>query len=889
MTTVGAGLVLNIREKGSLFKDFGKKESTTTFNKANGSGTSSVFIKRVTGKSSTRVFSKALAVRSSLKKTRDLANLSTQKQNAKSSAIKTGSNVLTKKADPNPQKKVQSAGGNHTTGPPAKAPPNKSPSNIPKAPQQKNEKGLGEKKTAGTGGNSNISSPSGGKPNTPVQKSFGGGNAADKAASKPNSFQNKKPFQSQQPKQAKRDGAQHGGAPPMKRFRNDEQAEGPDSGQTAGNTHPHSKEGDQATAPPFPRQNREDNAFEDRRDGYTSSLFYGNPDIPAIPQTDVKPVSEKVFSEESFTTLDIAPQLVSTLEKLGFRSMTTVQQKSMPAILSGKDALVKSQTGSGKTLTYALPIINKLMSQTPQIQRSDGLLALVIVPTRELALQSYQWFEKLCKACVWVVPGYLIGGEKKKAEKARLRKGINILVATSGRLIDHIHHTKSLSLAKVKYLVIDEADRLLDMGYERSVTSIMESLKEQQESTDRQTIMLSATLSSGVEKLAGMSLVSPEIIDVSQEGQDGKLMCEALATPENLSHNYILVPAKLRLVTLAAFILSKCKVGDEKKMIVFFATQDLVDFHTEIFSRLLSRYGKVKDERPSLLKRAEKVLAGEEDKEEESEEEEEEDTEKTILFQKLHGSMTQQERSTVFRSFREASAGVLMCTDVASRGLDLPRVRWIVQFNAACTAADYVHRVGRTARVNSAGSAVAFLAPSEAPYIQMLEKHKILLQEIRMKEVLKSFSFACDDYNGEDQPSMRSVEELATNFQLSIENELVSDQTMHDMSRKAYVSFVRAYASYPKEVREMFSFKALHLGHYAKSMGLRDTPSALGASAAFKAKREFKEKRERKEKRKRIQVMNQKMGKLPKSAMFSEFDSGLDALPPAGGKGKQRR
>ncbi|XP_047493925.1 probable ATP-dependent RNA helicase DDX31 [Penaeus chinensis] len=724
-----------------------------------------------------------------------------------------------------------------------------------------------------------------------MQNRFGEGSPANKgsSASKPNSFQNKKPFQSQQTRQTKREGAEHGGAPPMKRFRNEEQTKGSDSGQTAGNTHPPSKEGDQASAPNFPRQNREDNAFEDRRDGYTSSLFYGNPDIPAIPQTDVKPVSEKVFSEESFSTLDIAPQLVSTLEKLGFRSMTTVQQKSMPAILSGKDALVKSQTGSGKTLTYALPIINDLMSQKPQIQRSDGLLALVIVPTRELALQSYQWFEKLCKACVWVVPGYLIGGEKKKAEKARLRKGINILVATSGRLIDHIHHTKSLSLAKVKYLVIDEADRLLEMGYERSVTSIMESLKEQQESTNRQTIMLSATLSSGVEKLAGMSLVSPEIIDVSQEGQDGKLMCEALATPENLSHNYILVPAKLRLVTLAAFILAKCKVGDEKKMIVFFATQDLADFHTEIFSRLLSRYGKVKDERPSLLKRAEKVLAGEEDKEEESEEEEEEDTEKIILFQKLHGSMTQQERSAVFKSFREASAGVLMCTDVASRGLDLPRVRWIVQFNAACTAADYVHRVGRTARVNSAGSAVAFLAPSEAPYIQMLEKHKILLQEIRMKEVLKSFSFACDDYTGEEQPSMRTVEELATNFQLNVENELINDQSMHDLSRKAYVSFVRAYASYPKEVRDMFSFKALHLGHYAKSMGLRDTPSALGASAAFKAKREFKEKRERKERRKRIQVMNQKMGKLPKSAMFSEFDSGLDAVPPAGGKGRPRR
>ncbi|XP_042887829.1 probable ATP-dependent RNA helicase DDX31 isoform X2 [Penaeus japonicus] len=651
MTTVGAGLVLNIRESGSLFKDFDSKASTPAINNSKNfssgfsgnPGQPSVFVKRATGRKPSVVFSKAIAVRSSLKKTLEQAKATGGKQTAKSPAIKNVGKSLTKKADPNPQKKIQSAGGNHTTGPPAKAPPPKSPSNTPKMAQQKNEKGPAENRSVGTGGRS----PAKEKPPAPKL--------------------NKMPFQSQQAKQTKRDGGELGGAPPMKRFRNDEQTKESDSGQTAGDSHSHSKEGDQASAPPYSRQNRENDAFEDRKDGYTSSLFYGNPDIPNIPQTDVKPVSEKVFSEESFSTLDIAPQLVSALEKLGFRSMTTVQQKSMPSILSGKDALVKSQTGSGKTLTYALPIINNLMAQTPQIQRSDGLLALVIVPTRELALQSYQWFEKLCKACVWVVPGYLIGGEKKKAEKARLRKGINILVATSGRLIDHIHHTKSLSLAKVKYLVIDEADRLLDMGYERSVTSIMESLKEQRESTDRQTVMLSATLSSGVEKLAGMSLVSPEIIDVSQEGEDGKLACEALATPENLSHNYILVPAKLRLVTLAAFILSKCKVGDEKKMIVFFATQDMVDFHTEIFSRLLSRYGKVKDERPSLLKRAENVLAGGEDKEEEEEEEEEEDTENTILFQKLHGSMTQQERSAVFRSFREASAGVLMCTDVASR------------------------------------------------------------------------------------------------------------------------------------------------------------------------------------------------------------------------------
>ncbi|XP_064114900.1 probable ATP-dependent RNA helicase DDX31 [Macrobrachium nipponense] len=630
---------------------------------------------------------------------------------------------------------------------------------------------------------------------------------------------------------------------------------------------------------------------DERRDVLTS-LFKGNPEIPYVPQSHVERISEKVFSDSNFEKLDIAPQIVSNLKKYGFTSMTVVQQRSIPHVLAGKDSLIKSQTGSGKTLTYAIPIVHRLMTQDQRVNRTDGLLALIIVPTRELALQSYQWFEKLCKSCVWVVPGYLIGGEKKKAEKARLRKGINILIATPGRLIDHVHHTKSLSLATVKYLVIDEADRLLDLGYERNMTSIMESLKEQQPSLEkcRQTIMLSATLSAGVEKLAGMSLLSPKVIDVSHDGledDDEKLLStEALATPENLSHHYILVPAKLRLVTLAAFILSKCMYGDERKIIIFFATQDMVDYHTALFSQVLSKYWNDnkprKEEKSSLTRRAERVLAGYEDESEEDSssddddvEEEVEEQEGAISFQKLHGNMTQEDRSSVFRTFKEASAGVLMCTDVAARGLDLPKVCWIVQFNAACTAADYVHRVGRTARVDASGSALIFLAPAESSYIQMLESHKIILQEVKMQKVLGTLKFI----SSEAKSQHHALEESATGLQLRVENLLLSDKHLHDLARKAYVSFVRSYASYPRQLREMFNFKALHLGHYAKSMGLRDTPSALGASAAFKAKREIKEKREKKEKKMRIQRMRQLPGKIPRHAEVSEFDSGLDTIP----------
>ncbi|XP_068227912.1 ATP-dependent DNA helicase DDX31-like [Palaemon carinicauda] len=635
-----------------------------------------------------------------------------------------------------------------------------------------------------------------------------------------------------------------------------------------------------------------DKETADERREILTSLFKGNPEIPHVPESQIERISEKVFSDCTFEKLDVAPQIISNLKKYGFTSMTVVQQRSIPHVLAGKDTLIKSQTGSGKTLTYAIPIVHKLMTQIPRVIRTDGLLALIIVPTRELALQSYQWFEKLCKSCVWVVPGYLIGGEKKKAEKARLRKGINILIATPGRLIDHVHHTKSLSLATVKYLVIDEADRLLDLGYEKNMTSIMESLREQQPSLDkcRQTIMLSATLSAGVEKLAGMSLFSPKIIDVSHDGEeeDEKLLSsEALATPENLSHHYILVPAKLKLVTLAAFVLSKCMYGDERKIIIFFATQDMVDYHTALFSQVLSRYWSdnkpKKEEKSSLTRRAERVLAGYEDESEDDSstddeddvEEEVDEHEGAISFQKLHGNMTQEDRSSVFKTFKEASAGVLMCTDVAARGLDLPRVCWIVQFNAACSASDYVHRVGRTARVDAAGSALIFLAPAEATYIQMLESHKIILKEVTMQKVLGTLKFI----SSEAKSGHHALEESATGLQLRVENLLLADKHLHDLAKKAYVSFVRSYASYPKHLREMFNFKALHLGHYAKSMGLRDSPSALGASAAFRAKREIKEKREKKEKRIKIQRMKQIPGKIPKHAQVSEFDSGLDTIP----------
>lgn len=428
-------------------------------------------------------------------------------------------------------------------------------------------------------------------------------------------------------------------------------------------------------------RNRNKNHFkdnpgcEDKREnarpkasGKISSLFGNNPEVPNIGQRLVKPVNETVFSKTTFEELGIHSYSISNLEQnMGITKTTTVQQRAIPVILSGKDVLIRSQTGSGKTLAYALPIVETLQRIRPKLMRNSGLRALVVVPTRELALQTYECFLKLVKPFTWIVAGYLVGGEKRKAEKARLRRGCTILVATPGRLLDHIEHTESLKLNAVKCFVLDEADRMLDMGYEKDISGIVEALKKQvggesekcsydplalvrsgrtkvdaeaketesaasipetpggkdehcseepadesEELSDKpeyhsgtdsddndqefpirkkknqkqiptkqepakekvspretdeknQTVLLSATLTAAVEKLAGLTMTDPVFVDAAQDNlnQVGGNLSETnedLVVPQSVIQSYIVTPAKLRMVTLSAYIAGKCQV-----------------------------------------------------------------------------------------------------------------------------------------------------------------------------------------------------------------------------------------------------------------------------------------------------------------------------------------
>lgn len=696
--------------------------------------------------------------------------------------------------------------------------------------------------------------------------------------------------------------------------------------------------------------------------GKISSLFGNNPDVPTIGQRSVKPVDEPIFTEITFADLNVHPFMISNLEQnMHITKMTTVQQKAIPEIFSARDVLIRSQTGSGKTLAYALPIVELLHKIRPKLSRNSGLSALVVVPTRELALQTYECFIKLVKPFTWIVPGYIIGGEKRKAEKARLRKGCNILITTPGRLLDHIRHTQALRLNEVRYFVLDEADRMLDMGYEKDISEIVNALKmsssdsgydamkilkqniknisndkeddikscnkmeenhinsnivrhvyfssddsdnenqvtmegkealakKREEGTEylntnqesnskesvqktehdckdisqsrRQTILLSATLTQAIEKLAGLTMRNPIFVDAAKEnlvtsGGDTSEINEDLIVPQSVIQSYIVTPPKLRMVTLSAYIVSRCQIPGKHKILIFMATQDMVDYHIEILSSVLTKPMDDDDEDSDPLI--------------------------DVEFFKLHGNMTQKERTEVFKTFSQTKSGVLLCTDVAARGLDMPKVDCVVQYTGPISARDYVHRIGRTARAGSSGAATIFLTPPEIEFVRMLESRRIRIKQQDMNDVLDKLLGPLSKHN--------SVQAAAVALQNNFENLILEDKQLGAKACKAYISWIRFYSSYPRDMREIFNRKELHLGHYAKSFALRDPPQRIGGiGKKLREKESSRSKHDnrlhkpsdrvpQKEQRKQ-NGDGQRTGLLKKARMLntSEYDSGLGPL-----------
>jgi len=637
------------------------------------------------------------------------------------------------------------------------------------------------------------------------------------------------------------------------------------------------------------QEHEEDEPKKRKDEGIISSLFRKNPVIPDVVSSEVTEITDLVFTGKTFKELPLHPYLISNLEeKQGFKEMTEIQRLGIPVIMNGKDSLIKSQTGSGKTLAYAVPIIQALQAKKLKVHRSDGPYALVIVPTRELAIQSYETFVKLLRSFVWIVPGCLMGGEKKKAEKARLRKGVNILVATPGRLLDHMNTTDVLTMRRCQWLVIDEADRLLELGYERDIATIISTLKAQC-ADPPQTVLLSATLSEGVERLSSVSLTDPQHISVSDggvyggvsgpggdntpseklnTGEGGQTETKADRTftlPTNLKQQFVVTPCKQRLVTLAGLILWKCQFQTPgSKVIVFMSTQDAVEFHSRLFIHLFSK----KPEDPmETNEKLQDLAMGRRNADLDSDDDEEEPI---LAVWRLHGDMSQKDRTKTFAEFGKATTGVLFCTDVAARGLDLPNVDLIVQYTCPTSTVDYIHRVGRTARAGGRGQAVLFLMPAETGYVQELNNNNISLKQMKPSEVFKPLLEHIDDLPQPTDPDSRrerphTTEEAATFLQDRFEDTLIHEEELRGLAGKGFQSFVRSYTAYSKDMKEYFRVSQLHLGHLAKSFALREAPGRV-SGVACQAKRPDKKDKMRKSKPLSF-----------KAASLSESSSGLDS------------
>ncbi|CAG8275078.1 unnamed protein product [Penicillium olsonii] len=597
---------------------------------------------------------------------------------------------------------------------------------------------------------------------------------------------------------------------------------------------------------------------------FVSSLFTSNPEAQNAEEPkqegeveEAKPTNAPLIDGlDTFTNLGLSPNLAAhLLTKLELKAPTAIQKSSISQLLKEEsDAFIQAETGSGKTLAYLLPLVQRIMDLSKatkehndnQVHRDSGLFAIILAPTRELCKQISVVLENILRCANWLVCGTVIGGEKKKSEKARLRKGLNILVATPGRLVDHLDNTEALDVSNVRWLVLDEGDRLMDMGFEEELQGIVGKLDARQRPsrvpgvpTRRTTVLCSATLKMNVQKLGEISLKDAVHIKADpsdEEEKSEKEDDEAFRVPAQLKQSYAIVPAKLRLVSLTAYLKRTfMRKGSVMKAIVFMSCADVVDFHFELFSRNQDREQQRKLER----EQREKEGKPEEEKEEKPDEKEELSPHGTIapgrafstpnnpvILHRLHGSLPQNVRTATLGSFaRSTEACVMICTDVASRGLDLPNVDLVVEYDPAFSSDDHTHRIGRTARVGRDGRALIFLQPGcEENYVQVLKRGyrdggKALTRTDANEIIKRGF--------GSNESGKKNWEEKTTDWQMDVERWALDNPQYLEMARRAFQSHVRAYATHTAAERSMFNIKELHLGHLAKSFALRDRPGKI--------------------------------------------------------------
>uniref|UniRef100_A0A0G4H3S2 ATP-dependent RNA helicase n=1 Tax=Chromera velia CCMP2878 TaxID=1169474 RepID=A0A0G4H3S2_9ALVE len=376
-----------------------------------------------------------------------------------------------------------------------------------------------------------------------------------------------------------------------------------------------------------------------------------------------------------FADLPISTRTQRGLKAGGFVQLTPIQKEAIPHALAGRDVLGEAKTGSGKTLAFIVPIVERLFRQ--RFTSTDGLGALILSPTRELAVQIFDVLRNVGKQHD-LSAGCVIGGKDVSAEQHRIHT-LNVLVATPGRLLQHMDESPSWDASNLQILVLDEADRCLDLGFRDTLSAIMRELPNPGE---RQTMLFSATLrGAGMQELAMMSLKNPEKLSVNAD--------DDFATPLSLRQHYVTCPLEEKVDSLFAFL----RTHSRKRVIVFVSACKQVRYLSLAFRE---------------LKTGSRILG-------------------------LHGQQSQAARLKVYEEFlRRKAAVALICTDIAARGVDFPAVDWVVQMDCPENIDTYIHRVGRTARYGSSGHSLLFLTPSEEKFAEKLKASKIPIKQVKV-------------------------------------------------------------------------------------------------------------------------------------------------------------
>ncbi len=357
----------------------------------------------------------------------------------------------------------------------------------------------------------------------------------------------------------------------------------------------------------------------------------------------------------TFSDLHLDPALERAIAGLGFSEPTPIQRAAVPPALEGRDVIACAMTGSGKTAAFALPILHRLARSGP----SRGIRALVVTPTRELALQVHEHIEALGRH-TRVDSTAVFGGVKPWAQERALRSGVDVVVATPGRLLDHMRQPW-MSFDSLEFLVLDEADRMLDMGFLPDIRKILSRLPER-----RQTMLFSATMPRPIVRLSREFLVDPVRLDVERPS----------APAEGVAQTILPVEERLK----PALLLTMLRSDEVRTALVFTRTKH----RANRLAAYLDRAG--------------------------------------IPVDRIHGNRSQPQRQAALKAFKAGRVRVLVATDIAARGIDIEALPHVINFDVPGQAADYIHRVGRTARAAATGDALTFASPAERNELAAIER-----------------------------------------------------------------------------------------------------------------------------------------------------------------------